>query len=403
MKKMMLLAMIALFGAGIICAAITVADLEPKAIRTATAALPKNQRQDYARQIIEAVAAQPTDEVTKTQQLTSTARALIAGARTGGALGVIAEIFNTTPITNLQAVADLLSTNNFGQKLNGMTNQQFNTFATKLIKGASEYIMATGTDSPTLRISILVAAFTKASEEEEITRGLLIAALPESMRAAAATYITASEQNNIAVIAAAAGVDAVEATPADPDADNVVKPEETTTASTDDAATDADPAAETSAETPAEDSAETPAPEAPADAEATPVDTPAETPVNDPAETPAAEVVDTPAETPVNDPANDVAPAVVSEDPAASDGDAKVPLLARVSNDVIGQTLDAMHVSVYDWDAIAPEARLEDPMIGTLPGVGPTYVVPGDVAPNTPVLPTPLPTPSPAYGNQRTY
>ena len=392
MKKMMLLAMIALFGAGIVCAAITAKDLSPKAIRTASAALPKNQRQNYARQILEAVAAQPIDEVTKTKELTSAARALIAGARSGGAIAVIAEIFNTIPIANLQAVADLLATNNFGQKLNGMTDEQFNTFGIKVIKSASDYIIATGTDSPTLRISILVAAFTKASANQEITRSTLIAALPESMQAAAATYVLASEQNNTNVIAAAAGVDSVEATPDDPDADKIVKTEEQTvetSTSANDEVTDnsaASDGANNGDDTPPSANVESGDVDATGDGVATTSDEGAVVPANDDMVAPSEASIQ-----------------VTSEDPVATDGDAQVPLLARMSSDTLGLTIDSMHVAVYEWDTIDAENRINDPIIGTLPGIGPTYTVPGNSTPNTPTTPPPLLPPSPAYGNQRTF
>lgn len=336
MKKMMLLAIAALFGAGIACAALTPADLTPQAIRTATAALAANQRQDYARQIIEAVAASPEDEATKTQKLTTSARALIAGARTGGAVAVITEVFNSVPVTNLQGVSDLLATNNFGQKLNGMTDEQFDTFASNLVKSASEYIEVSGTDSPTLRISILVATFSKASSDPDRTREKVMAVLPASMTAAAATFIAASENNNANVIAAAAGVDAVEATPADPDVANVVKPKA---------------------------AADVTAPEAKTDY--------------------------LESESPVS---------VVDRDPAATADDAKVPLIARLTTDVQGMTLDAMLVAVYEWDSIDPKQRINDPLIGTLPAIGAPDATPGEATPNVPLLP-----PSPAYGNQRTY
>lgn len=337
MNKMMLFAIAALFSAGIACAALTAKDLTPAAVRDAVAALPAKQRQDYARQIIEAISASPEDEATKTQTLTSAARALIAGARTGGAVGIIAEIYNSVPVANLQGVANLLAANNFGQTLNGMTDEQFDKFAATLVKSASQYIMASGTDSPTLRISILVATFTKASADAERTREKLLAALPASMQAAARTYVTASEQNNASVIAAAAGVDAVEATPADPDAGNVVQPRVI---------------------------------------------------AEDPATPEAEEAYLTPK----------AADQPESEKPEGeNDGDAKVPLIARMSSDVLGFTIDAMHMTIYSWDTIEPTARVADPVIGTMPGLSSTFEMPGNAAPTMPFLP-----PSPAYGNQRT-
>ncbi|MBQ9693850.1 MAG: hypothetical protein IJV69_03760 [Kiritimatiellae bacterium] len=358
MKKMMLLAFAALFGASIVCAALTAGDLAPKAVRTKVAALPAKQRQDYARQIIEAVAATPQDEAAKTQALTTTARALIAGARSGGALGIIAEVYNTTPVTNLQGVSDLLSTNNFGQKLNGMTDAQFDAFATRLVTTGAQYIQASGTDSPTLRISIMVAAFTKASSDPERTRQQLIAALPPAMQAAATTYIAASETSNTDVIAAAAGVDAVEPTPADPDADKVVKP------------------------------AATPVAETPAVAE----------------DKPAMEArTDYLTPEPADKGITSEGAKVTATDPAAEGDAAKVPLIARVVSDVQGQTWDAMQMSVYEWDAIDPEERIDDPQVPTLPGLGSVFAVPGEANPAAPEeLPSweEMETPSLPYGNQ---
>ena len=370
MKKMMLLAVAALFGAGVVCAALTANDLTPKAVRTKVAEMPAKQRQDYARQILDAVAAVPQDEAAKTQALTTTARALIAGARSGGALGIIAEVYNTVPVANLQGVSDLLSTNNFGQKLNGMSDAQFDTFATRMVSTGAKYIQASGTDSPTLRISILVAAFSKASSDPDRTREKLIAALPTTMQAAAKTYIAASETNNNDVIAAAAGVDAVEPTPADPDAGSVVQPKATV-------------------EVPAEE-----APAAPAEAVAD--NTPAV--VED--VKPTLE-----ARTDYLEPEPAKKPIVADVDPA-SDPEAKVPLIARLVSDIQGQTLDAMYMAMYEWDAIEPTERIDDPVVPALPGLGSVIAVPGEADPSAPEqLPSwdVLPDPSPSYGNQRTY
>lgn len=444
MKKMMLLAVAALFGAGIVCAALTADDLTPKAIRTAVAALPTNQRTDYARQMIEAVAATPQDETAKTQALTSTARALIAGARTGGAISIIAEVYNTVPVTNLQGVSDLLASNNFGQKLNGMTDAQYDGFAARLIGSASKYIIASGTDSPTLRISILVAAFTKGSEDPERTRELLIAALPTSMQAAAATYIAASEQNNNDVIAAAAGVDAVEPTPADPDAASVVQPTTTDTAAT---ATDAEAAADATSTNATADATATAdaAGATTADASDTDAATAEATDASDATATAGAvaAVAGATAGADASDAtivvseedekaapearfdylqadaaeATDTATTsdtveVVDADPVAeAESTAKVPLIARLSGDIQGATIDAMNMAMYDWDSIDPEERIDNPTVASLPGLGSVNAVPGaaDItAPET--LPEwraedfdveEVAPPSPVYPNQR--
>lgn len=374
MKKMMLLAFLALFGVSIASAALTAKDLTPKAIRTAVAAKPTAQRQEYARQMIDAVAAIPQDEEARTKALTTTVRALIAGSRTGGGMGVIIEAFNTIPVTNLQGVSDLLARNNFGQKLNGMTDEQYDAFAVRVVTTGARYIQSSGTDSPTLRISILVATFVKSSSELLRTRPKLIGALPTMMQEPATAFILASEANNVDVIAAAAGVDEVTPTPEDPDADDVVQPKDESTTAT------AENADEASAES--------------ADA------TDGETTISndDTAATTAEDVTDVSAEDDVSDngEGEGQAPVVTDIDPA-SDPEAQVPLLGRLVQDVLGQTIDAMRAATYEWDTIEPSKRHDDPVISVLPGVDNVTDVPGDATVTVPVAP------SDPYGNQETY
>ena len=187
MKQLTLVA--AALLAGSLCAALTQADLTPEAIAPAIAAQPEAQRQAYAREVLQAIAASPSDDAAKTQALTSASRALISGAGKAQGVAVIAEIFNTVPIAQLQGVADLLAEVNFGQAVNGFTDAQYDDFCAKVVGSAARYIEASGTDSPAVRMSILAATFAKASADPDRTRPKLIAALPASVQTAAATYM----------------------------------------------------------------------------------------------------------------------------------------------------------------------------------------------------------------------
>ncbi len=234
MNRMILLATMALLGVGPLCAALTEADLTPNAISNAMLTKPEAERQAFAREVIGAVAAQPIDDAAKTESLVTASRALISGAE-AQKVNVIAEVFNSVPVAQLQGVADLLS-DNFGEKVTanevkGLTSEQYDKLASGIVKSVSQYIEASGTDSPTVRMGILAATFTKASSDPNRTRPVVIAALPASVQAAASTYLKASEEGNREMIAAAAGVDEVAPTPAvDPDAASVVVPAEETPA-----------------------------------------------------------------------------------------------------------------------------------------------------------------------------
>lgn len=234
MNRMILLATMALLGVGPLGAALTEADLTPNAISNAMLTKPEAERQAFAREVIGAVAAQPIDDAAKTESLVTASRALISGAE-AQKVNVIAEVFNSVPVAQLQGVADLLS-DNFGEKVTanevkGLTSEQYDKLASGIVKSVSQYIEASGTDSPTVRMGILAATFTKASSDPNRTRPVVIAALPASVQAAASTYLKASEEGNREMIAAAAGVDEVAPTPAvDPDAASVVVPAEETPA-----------------------------------------------------------------------------------------------------------------------------------------------------------------------------
>ncbi len=345
MQKMMCLAAAILLGAGVACAALTEADLTPEKVVAAMKAQPANARRAYARQVLEAVAARPADDAAKVQALTTASRALLSG---GGSIGVIADIFNTVPVEHLQGVADLLAKENFDQKVNGMTDEQFDAFCKKVVSVASREIEASGSDSPAVRMSILAATFTKASSNPDRTRPQMVAALPAAVQAAAATYITASESGNREVIAAAAGVDEVAETPADPDAKRVVKAEQKKT-----------------------------------DAVSQETVSAAEEPKA--ADKPKAEAAYLEPKPPAN---------AKGEPSAEAEVDVKVPLLSRFADDVLGITIDTMEASMYDWES---------------PGLLPPTVAPtgaldveAGVDSTTPEgTPRPLPVkPSPTYGNQ---
>lgn len=351
MKQLTLLA--AALLAGSLCAALTPADLTPEAIAPAIAAKPETQRQAYAREVLQAIAASPADDAAKTQALTSASRALISGAGRAQGIAVIAEIFNTVPVAQLQGVADLLGDANFGQAVNGFTDAQYDDFCAKVVGSASRYIESSGTDSPAVRMSILAATFAKASSDADRTRPKLIAALPTSVQAAAATYVAASEQGNREVIAAATGVDEVTPTPADPDAGNVV-----------------------------------PVP-APAAAQAAPT-------VNQAAPTPAVDPAGPERLTAETAYLEQNRPTAEEEGEEARTVEVKVPLLFHYATDVSGLTMEAMRASMYNWEVAAPG-------VVALPGLGgpidPVAGIHEQVPANFP-RPRPLP-PSPVYANQR--
>ena len=372
MKKLwILMTAVALLGSGMAVAALTEADLAPTRIAAAIKAKPANERQALAKQILEAIAAQPTDDETKTQQLITASRVLISS---GNSIGMIAEIFNSIPMNYLQPVAETLGKANFDQQANKMTDAQFDAFCAKVVTSASRYIEASGTDSPTVRVSILAATFSSASTDPERTRPAMIAALPTAMQAAAATYIAASEQGNREVIAAATGVDEVAETPADPNTGNIVAP----------AAATAEPATE------------------PAVAATEPAATPATEPAAEQtAGSPALEAQEVPVA-----PLPSTTTAAAEGEPAREVPEVKVPLLSRFSTDVLGLTIDTMGSAMYDWDnptllpptvvdyAAQPEQMIGAGEFGIANLPRPTDVImppdPSDI----------IEPPSPPYGNQ---
>lgn len=333
MKKMLVLAAAILLAGTAVRAALTEKDLTPAAIQKTISATPAANRQAVAKQVIEAIAAQPMEADAKVQALISASRALLQG---GGSVAIIAELFNTIPVEYLQSVAELLSRENFNQAANGMTDAQYDAFCTKVVSSAAKYIEASGSDSPAVRISILVATFSSASSNSDRTRPQLIAALPPAMQAAATTFVLASEQGKREDIAAATGVDELAGKATDPDADKVVGPKVVAT-------DNVKPAMEAE-----EDYLEPMPPSASGSA--------------------ADEVPDV-----------------------------KVPLLARVANDVLGYAIEMNLVSMYSWDVNAPLP----PVISFNPT---PELVPDEMGPLGQIVPVEYPSggdlPSPSYGNQ---
>ena len=290
MKRMLIVAAFLLMGGGMAFAALTEADLTPQAITQAVAAQPAANRVAYARQVLQAIGTSPAAGEAKTQALTSASRALITGAGAEQGAAIIAEIYNTVPIENLQGVADLLAANGFGQAENGFTDEQYDAFCANVARTASTYIASSGTDSPAVRMSILAATFTKGSSDPDRTRPMVIAALPAGYQTSAATYVAASEQGNLDVLVAATGVNEVASTPDDPDADAIVPAPAPTVEAQTDYLEDGSP---------------------------------------DPAADQAAE----------------------GEEGGV---EAKVPLLSRYATDVLGMTLDTMADATYTWATGAP-------------------------------------------------
>ncbi len=373
MKKWMALTMCAVLGVSVAQAAMKPSDLAPEALAAAVAGKPRAEQRALTQQALEAIGAMAMAPEAKMTALVEAARALIGGGKT---VDVIAEVFNSMPIEYLPAVAELLAEVNFAQDIQDdgkpWPDAQFDTFAANIAKSVSRYIEVSGTDSPALRIGIFAATFTQASNDPNRTMPKVIAALPTSMQAAAQTYVGAQMEGNLDLIAAAAGVDAVEETPAeDPSADRVVTRAD---------ATDADAKAA--------DEANEPAAEGPIPAEMDYLDSP------DPA--PKSGAADEDGDTP------------------DEDVEVKVPLLARYSTDVLGIALDSMMSTMYDWDnpEIGENIPPSLPGFGVDPIPGLNEQVPTGFSPR----PRPLwgdvdlepdrPAPSPGYdgqGNLKSY
>ena len=354
MKRMMLLAAILLLGVGSVHAAVlTEADLTPAVIsRTIQATAEGQARLNYARQVMVSIGALPGEAGAKTQRLVSAARALIGGAGNRQGVAMIAEIYTSAPLENLQGLSDILADNGFGQEENKMTDAQYDAFCAKVVKTASDYIAASGTSAPDVRIATLVDAFSKGSNDPARTRPGLVAVLP-------AGYVNAVEQYSAAAtagqtrsfVAERAGVDAVAPTPADPDTNNVVQRQP-----------------QSQAEEVAEDYLERTSPD----------------------------VRDTAADDGTPD-----APSSFETVPAPEG--VQVPLLARCVTDNLGLTQDAMSDAVdnlfYDWEthpATIP-GRVFQYETGLPISVGIDAQIPAPFP-----RPRPLPArPSPLYRNQR--
>ena len=354
MKRMMLLAAILLLGVGSVHAAVlTEADLTPATIsRTIQATAEGQARLDYARQVMVSIGALPGEAGAKTQRLVSAARALIGGAGNRQGVAMIAEIYTSAPLENLQGLSDLLADNGFGQEENKMTDAQYDAFCAKVVKTASDYIAASGTSAPDVRIATLVDAFSKGSNDPARTRPGLVAVLP-------AGYVNAVEQYDNAAtagqtrtfVAERAGVDAVAPTPADPDTNNVVQRQP-----------------QSQAEEVAEDYLDRTSPD----------------------------VRDT-----AKDNGTPDAPSAFETIPAPEG--VQVPLLARCATDDVGLTQDAMMDAVdnlfYDWETYpaTEPGRVFQYEMGLPISVGIDAQIPAPFP-----RPRPLPArPSPLYRNQR--
>lgn len=354
MKRMMLLAAILLLGVGSVHAAVlTEADLTPAVIsRTIQATAEGQARLNYARQVMVSIGALPGEAGAKTQRLVSAARALIGGAGNRQGVAMIAEIYTSAPLENLQGLSDILSDNGFGQEENKMTDAQYDAFCAKVVKTASDYIAASGTSAPDVRIATLVDAFSKGSSDPARTRPALVAVLP-------AGYVNAVEQYGNAAtagqtrsfVAERAGVDAVAPTPADPDTNNVVQRQP-----------------QSQAEEVAEDYLDRTSPD----------------------------VRDTAADTGTPD-----APSAFETIPAPEG--VQVPLLSRCVTDDVGLTQDAMMDAVdnlfYDWETYpaTEPGRVFQYEMGLPISVGIDAQIPAPFP-----RPRPLPArPSPLYRNQR--
>lgn len=331
-------------------------DLTPEAIVSAVKAKSAGERQAYTAMVISAIASMPISDEEKIAKTISAARALIAGSKDGNTIGVIAEIYNSTPIQHLPAVAKMLA-GNFDQELNGLSDEKMTTYIEKIVGRSSAYIEAAGCDSPAIRVGILASTFIDAATNKEAATATVAKVLPDSVRAAALAYAEDVREGDVETIAQGAGVDPeeiVETPETDPDADNIVQ----------------NPAVETATPT-AEDVA------------ANTLET-----EKDIADAKAIEEV-------VNQ--GDVA-IENAADGDASEESAKVPLLSRFAKDVSGMLSDTIDSTLYDWEGTDLVNLPNDPLGASLLGLGNATVVPGDATVGGFVIDQPS---SPLYDGQR--
>lgn len=339
MKALSMFALAAVLTATMPLVAQTVSakDLTPNAIVATMKEKSAGQRQAYTAMVISSIASMPISDEEKVAKLVSAARALISGSKSGNTIGVIAEIYNSTPVQHLPAVAKML-TGNFDQALNKLSDQQMALYIEKIVGRAAAYIEASGCDSPAIRAGILSATFIDAATDKAAATAKVAEMLPTSVRAAAMAYAEDTIAGNTDRIAEGAGVEPEEISDApakDPDADNVV--------------TVAEKAPEADAPT-AEEIAQ--AKKDAADAEA------------------IAQVLER----------DDVKPASVAAAEEAEDttSSVAVPLLSRFSKDVTGILSDTITAALYDWEEIDITTLPTDPLSASLLGVGDPTLVPGD-------------------------
>lgn len=315
-------------------------DLTPQVIVKAAKEKAPGERQAYAAMVISSIASMPISDEEKTEMTISAARALIAGSKDGNSIGVIAEIYNSTPIQYLPAVAEMLASN-FDQSLNGLTDDQMATYIEKIVGRSAAYIEASGCDSPAIRVGILASTFITAAANKEAATAKVASVLPNSVRAAALAYAEDVRNGELETIAQGAGVDVEEIadTPTtDPDANNVVE----------------NPNAEKDAQD-------------------------------------AKEIADA-----IDRGEGDILHREDSED---LDGMSNVPLLSRFAKDVPGMLSDTIDSTLYDWEAVDIIGLPTDPLGASLLGLGNVTTVPSDVtAGNSIIIVQPS---SPLYDGQR--
>lgn len=325
MKKLSTFALVVgLMASGVAFAQqMTEADLTREAINKTMSEASPAERREEARKIIAAIEAMDIDDEAKVNMLISASRAMISGSKSGNAIGVMAEIYARVSVKHLVAVSSSLMEAGFGQKDNGLTDEQMTTFISTVLKSASDYLVNAGCDAPSARAGIMTAAFIGAAENTEAATAAANDALNPNIRTAAMTYANDILAGSTSLIAQGAGVDEdFTAKPeVDPDQDHITVVEID------------DPTA--TAETP--DFSEE---------------------VEDDADEIAEDIADTPYE--------------------ADDSDVKVPLISRFSNDIEGIVSDTMASTLYDWETLDPKEIVEDPLGAALMGVGRVDVLPGE-------------------------
>ncbi len=201
----------------------TEADLTRAAIHKSIATKAPKARREAVRNVIAAIEALDIDDTEKIEKLITASRAMISASKDGNAVGVIAEIYTRISIEYLPAVSSMLMETGFGQKDNGLTDEQMSTFIKVVLKSCTDYMVSAGCDAPAARAGIMTAAFVGAAENQEMATLAANEALNKNIRTAALAYSEDLLKGSTTLLSEGSGVAEFGEKPAvDPDKDHIV-------------------------------------------------------------------------------------------------------------------------------------------------------------------------------------